>query len=320
MAPALTDGVPGIEARHTLTPPSPYSTFTLNDWADPTTGLTVLPHTRLQKIQGLNAKSDADDPRVNLNYQTGETAFPRIPRGKTVTYSGVVVGHTLSAMRAKIGALDACVESGLANPDPWSMVVAYNATYDPTGLTFVGYGLPVGFTCDDEQASGDLSPSPYQRAFDLSFRMRDPRWWVTSDVQSVGYAGGGGSWSGIADGTSGVLTMPGLKPSEPIFEIHGSGAGEAAFSITHAELGYQLNFTLPGALDSGDVLWVDFTSRLITLFPDAGDTPSESDYTGYIDWNTTDWFNETTGGSLLVGTNTITVVGDTWGCKATPAV
>src|SRR5665213_3565025 len=130
MAPALTDGVPGLEALHTLTPPSPWSAFALNDWADPTTGLTQVPHTRLTKIQGLNAKADADDPRTNLNYQTGETAFPRLPRGKTLTYSGVVVGGTLSEMRAKIAALDACVESGLANPDPWSMVVAYNAVYD----------------------------------------------------------------------------------------------------------------------------------------------------------------------------------------------
>ena len=321
--PSITDGVPGLEAIWTLTPGSPWPSFTMNDWMSPSTGLTQIPHTRLQKIVGLNSKADADDPRVALNYQTGEFPFPRIPRGKTLTYTGIVVGSTLSQMRSKLAALEACTESGLAALSQplggWAMVVAYDPTYDPTGMTFVGYGRPVGFTADDEQLAPMLSPSGYQRGFTLSYRMSDPRWFVTSDVQSVGYGGTGGAWSGIASGTSGVLTMPGLRPSEPIFEIHGSGTGSAVFTITVTETGLTLHFTLPAALAIGDVLIVDYTSRLITYQPLAG---GSLDYTGFLTNLTGLLFawGETAGGSLQVGTSTITVIGDTWAVKSTPAV
>ena len=147
--------------------------------------------------------------------------------------------------------------------------------------------------------------------------MRDPRWFVTSSIQAAGYAGGGGAWSGIASGTSAVLTMPGLKPAEPIFEIRGSGTGSATFTIVHTELNVALNFTLPAALTASEILFVDFNTRLITRT-----APSLSDRTGWVSNLAANnfWWASTTGGSLQVGTNTLTVTGDTWAVKATPTV
>lgn len=312
MAPALTDGVPGLEALHTLTPPSPFSTFTLNDHEDPTTGLTVLPHTRLRDVQGIHDRPDADDPRVNLVYQHGELPLPRYSRGRTITYNGVVVASSLSGLRSKVAALRAACTSALHDPTAWYVSVAYNATYDPHGYVYQGFGIPVGFTCDDQQGSGDQAPTPYQRDFVMSFRQSDGRWWVTSDTVSVGSSG-----SKLNDGSAHVLTMPGTAPSEPTFTVYGTGAGAATIVLSHAELSHTLTVDLPVAMSSGDLLVVNFGQRTITFTPSGG---SPTDYSGYLDWNNTDWWEEGGGANpLLIGTNTLTVAGDKWSVTAIPA-
>lgn len=331
MAPQLTDGVPGLEAIHILVPASPWPEVTLNDWMDEGTGLTralgyggVSAFTRLQGIQGLRAKPDSDDPRVNLNYQFGETPFPRLMRGKSLTYTGVIVGESMSAMRNHEAQIAAAAINGQANPTASYLSVSYDAAYDANGLEFFGYGNVVDYDCPEALVSGDSLPTPYQRTFTLTFRLRDGRWFEQSQVQSCGYAGSPptlpGTWGGIPDGSPGTLTMPGTAPSDPVVSMVGEGSSmSATVTITMTELGTQLQLAMPAPIADGDYLIVDYRARSVTYIP--GGTGSPVDYSGYIDWPNTSAWSEKSGGSLAVGTNTITVTGGGgWAAYAYPAV
>jgi hypothetical protein len=319
MAPSLTDGVPGLEAIHTLTPPSPWPEFALNDWMDPTTGLTrqwanQAAWSQLEKVTGLHDRPDSDDPRVSLVYQVGELPLPRIARGRSITYSGMIAGQTLSDMRAQIAALRAAATSALTSPTAWLINVAYDATYDDSSLVFAAYGIPTGFTCDDEQGQPTLLPSPFQRAFDFTFRQSDGRWWVTPDsfLCTVGTAD-----SPIDDGTAGTLTMTGTAPSEPVFSVYGSGSGEATIAAHNTTLGVKVTVNQPAAMSSGDLLVIDFGQRSVTYTPNGG---GATDYTGYVDWANSDWWWEPASAApLLIGDQSVKVDGDPWSVSAMPA-
>lgn len=318
MAPALTDGVPGLEGVHTLIPPSPWPTCVMNDWMDPSTGQTVqfadlASFTRLQLISGLFDRPDSDDPRVNLVNQIGELAFPRQQRGKTIVYTGVAVGQTLSAMRNKVAAMRAACATASSNPAGWQLSVQYDPTYDPTGMVFYAQGVPIAFTSDDVQGSGDQSPSPYQRPFVMSFRLADSRFWLPAKTISIGTP------TPIAGGTTGSLVMTGTAPSEPIFTVTGTGSGSATILLNHADLGRNLQVDLPAAMASGDTLVVDFLARTVVFTPVSTGVPH--DYSGYIDWSQTDWWGEAAAAqSLVIGSNTLYVTGDSWSCSGNPAV
>lgn len=318
--PALTDGVPGLEGIHTLIPPSPFSTFALNDWMSTSTGKTVqwaerTAYTWVKGIEGLHDAPDQDDPRVKLNYQYGELPLPRLARGRTITYSGIIAGQTLSDLNAHRAALVACCMNGLVDPTAWLLSVAYDPTYDSSGLAFAAYGIPVGFSCPAYVPNGDQNPA-FQTPFQLSFRQSDGRFWVTPDgfLCSVGTAD-----SPIDDGVDGTLTLTGAAPSEPTFTVYGTGSGEATIVLSATEVDGKLTIDLPEKLSSGDTLVVNFGQRLVTYTHDG--TPT--DYTGYIDWSggNTNWWNEAdVPSTLFIGDNTLTVAGDKWSCTALPGV
>lgn len=320
MAPQLTDGVPGVEGIHVLTPPSPFSSFALNDWMDPSTGLTrqwteQAAWSELTDVQGIHDMPDQNDPRVQLNYQIGEMPLPRYPRGRTITYSGWVAAQTLSDMRSWVAACRAACASGLTQPTAWMLNVQYDPTYDTSGLVFGAYGVPTAFTCDDSQPSPVTAPSPYVRQFTLTFRQSDGRWWVTPSgfACSVGSSG-----SPIAAGSSGTLTMTGTAPSEPTFYVYGSGSGSATITLANETTGDQLQFVLPSALSTGDLLTVNFGTRTAMYTPDG--TTTNDDYSGYIDWANSPWWQEIEAvDALLIGDNSLKVTGDTWACAAMPA-
>lgn len=321
MAPQLTDGVPGLEAVHTLTPASPWPSFDLNDWESPTTGQTKqwteqAAWTKLLDIQGLHDAPDQNDDRVQLNYQHGELPLPRFTRGRTITYSGKVAAATLSDLRSEVAALRATCASALTKPTAWTLAVAYSSTLDPSGLVYTAYGIPTAFTCDDNQPPDTTSPSPWVRQFTLTFRQSDGRWWVTPTafVCSIGSPG-----SPLAGGSTHTLTMTGTAPSEPTFYVYGSGSGSATITLANTTTGDQLKFDLPSALASGDQLVVNFGTRQ-ALYTASGGGASV-DYTGYIDWpNSGWWYQIEAADALLVGDNALQVSGDTWACVAMPAV
>jgi len=319
MAPSLTDGAPGIEGLHTLAPPSPFSTFTLNDWMDPSTGKTrtwadQAAWTRVETIEGLHSAPEMDDPRVKKVYQRGEKPLPRLPRGKTITYHASVFAETKADMNARLAEIRTACMAGLIDPEDWTLVATYNSTYDATGLEFTAYGIPVGFECDEGGYVGDTIPSPWRADFMLSYRMSDGVWLVTNSgaLCSVGSSG-----SPIDDGSNGTLAMTGTAPAEPVFTVYGSGSGEATVVFTGSEVGGKLTVDLPAHMASGDTLVVDFHARTVTFTHSA----TAHDYSGYIDWANTNWWNEAdVPATLLIGDNTLNVAGDPWSATARPAV
>jgi hypothetical protein len=294
--------------------------FTLNDWEDPATLLTrqwtnQVSYTRLQQVEGIHDAPDMDDPRVKLVYQSGELPLPRLGRGRTITYTGILAAQTMSDMRNAVSALRACVMSGIQSPTAWLVSVAYNSTYDTSGLAFAAYGIPVGFTCPDTQPAATVLPSPYQRQFTLSFRQSDGRWSVTP---SAFLCTCGSSASKIDDGSAGTLTLTGTAPGEPTFTVYGTGSGEATIVLTAAEVSGQLTIDLPAKMGDGDTLVVNFGQRTITYTPSGG---AATDYSGYLDMSAGNWWNEAdVVPTLLIGDNTLEVVGDKWSASCVPMV
>lgn len=320
MAPQLSDGVPGLEAVHTLTPPSPYSSFALNDWLNDSTGETYQwtdqsAYTLLTEITGIHDAPDSDDQRVDLIYQHGELPLPRFARGRTITYSGIVYGQTLSDMRNMAAAIRACVTSALTQPTAWLVSVAYDTDYDDTGMEWLAYGIPLTFTCDDSQPDPTAAPTEFQRAFTLTFRQSDGRWWQVADsfLCTVGSAD-----SPIDSGTEGTLTMTGTAPSEPTFTVYGTGEGDATIVLENVTTGDELTFDLASAMNDGDQLVVTFGNRSAIYTPAGDGTPL--DYTGFIDWANSSWWEEIASAeSLLIGSQSLQVTGDQWSCSAYPA-
>lgn len=333
MAPSLTDGVPGLEAVHTLVPSGAWSSFALNDWFDPSTQkmrqfASQSAFTMLDEIQGLRAKPDSDDPRYPLVYQFGETPQPRLQRGKTLVYTGTVYGQTMSAMRAHEAALASAAINGQDDPTASYMSVAYNPTYDTTGLTFVGYGVVTGYDCDEIQSAGaERVPSAFARDFTLTFRLSDGRWVLPGSVVGCGYSSlpptFPGTWSGIASQSTGVLSMPGTAPADPVLQILGNGSNVSdTIIITNETTGSVLQLVLPYGMATNDRLTVDYRQRTVSYFIDA--TSETFDYSGFIDWANSDAWDETNAGGLAVGSNTLKVDNGSGGCPwaayAWPAV
>lgn len=304
MTPTIASGPPGLEGIHTLhlpagtILPSGASSVAMNQWEG------SLPYLQLQRVTGLYDVADADDPRDNLVNQIGEVPYPRLRRGKTLTYSGLVRAASLDDMRSLIATLRAIASS----TQDTTLTLAYDATYAGGALEFTACGQPIAFTCDDDQSSFSPQsvPSPYQRGFTLTYRMRDPRFYATSVAAATAAAAGG---------TSAVLTVAGLAPSEPTFVLTGPSSG-GAVTIQHLGQGKTLAMRPTFALASGDTLTVNFAQRTASL-TSAGVT---TDVSGSIDYTVTDWWDEDAVG-VGAGNNTLEALHvASWTVSAQPAV
>jgi hypothetical protein len=278
---AVLDGPLGLEAVHNL------GGIDLNQQG-------VLPYFKLEKITGLHDVSDADDPRAPLPNEIGEVAYPALRRGKTVTYSGKVIGATRQDIRYLATQL-----RGVAS----SLIDTHiTITPDPAYGTVVMelYGRPSAFTCDDDLTSFDPTQSRWRSPFVLAFRMRDPRAWIPAQVQTAS-AGSGGT---------ATLTLPGNAPSEPVFSIAGPASG--AITLTHLGQAKALRFLGTIPLGGGQTLLVDFGPRTATI--------GGVDVSGYVDWSVTDWWDRDAVG-VGFGTNLLQVTGaGAFTVSAIPAV
>lgn len=319
--PELADGPPELEGVFIINSPPDNPTVFLNDYMDPNTGndkvldgSTWFSYSRCSEITGLKDKPDADDPRVNLTNRIGERAFPRQQRGKTITFQGRVYADSLQRLRAWQSLVESCAAARSSDPLDWQMFSYYGSSvyngdatpYDTAGYFWLAYAIPIGFTMSNKQDVGpDAAPTPYQRAFTLSMRMSDPRWWLNQ----IGGDDAAQTASG-GDGDSAGLFLDGSAPSEPTFTITGTGGGSATILLEHIDLGRQLQIAMDSELDADELLVVDFFNRKVTR---GGD-----DYTGYVDWPNTDWWGEAASGQPMIygSTNTLQVSGDPWAVSA----
>jgi hypothetical protein len=207
------------------------------------------------------------------------------------------------------------------------MSVAYNPTYDTTGLTFVGYGVVTGYDCDEIQSAGaERVPSAFARDFTLTFRLSDGRWILPGNVVGIGYSAMPpsfpGTWTGLTDASDVALTVPGTAPADPVFQILGNGSSYTTFTIYNLTTGTQLRLVLPYGMATNDRLTVDYRQRAVSYFIDA--TSETFDYSGFIDWANSNAWDEANAGGLAVGSNTLSVnnggSGAPWACYAYPAV
>ena len=260
MPASLADGPLGLEGRHT------FNGITVNDIAG------GLPYLKADRITGLHDVADADDPRDQNADQIGETAYPTLLRGKTVVYNGRVMGRTLLEARALATALRAAASSRADMP------LAISPHPDLGGPTLTAYGRPIACPIDDEQTlPPEALPTPYQRPFVLSFRLRDPRFFDLSAPDAAGAAAGTPAFLGM----TGPVAADGGAPGEPVFTVNGPTT--AAVVLRHLGMSLELAFLPALALAGGDILTVDFLARQARV--------GATDVAGYVDWANSNWWD-----------------------------
>lgn len=228
----LTDGPMGLEATHVWTP-ADGSPLVLND-------RTVLPCLRFDKIGGFNSLPDSDDNRAPRTARVGESVFPSLVRGKTITPEGRILGRSRSEVRQQRTAL--VTAFGQRDQEGvWSAVP--NAALGSATDYWQTAGRVIGLEIDEDfQADVDAMPSPWQLGFLLTVRLSDPRWTWT-DGQSAG-----------PNSTQVTVTNQGSAPAELLITVAGASGTVTVFNDT---IGAQLKFT---GLPSGTLV-IDTAAR-----------------------------------------------------------
>lgn len=254
MSVALTDGPLGVEATHALGP------VTLNQPGS-------YPWVRVKRITGLHDMANTDNPSDPLVGRSGVVLRRSQLREKNVTYSGTIEALTLPSLRATASAL----RTAASNLADQSITIAPHPTWG--SISLVIFGRPIAYTSDDEQTrSAQSLPSAYQRDFVLTFFMTDPRaYYVDGPVTA-----------GAAAATADTITPGGTAPTEPTFSIAGATTG--AIVLHNLTQGKQLAFLSGLTLGGGDTLTVDFSKRTALKGSD--------DVTGFINWSSSDWWDE----------------------------
>ncbi len=149
----------GIEATHTWD-----GALALGD-------RSVWPRLKLTKIAGLRALGDLDVDAEQASGRRGEVPRSAQRSGKTVVYSGTIQARDLAEMRA-------AEESMLAAFDTTSereMVIAPDPAYASGSRSYAARCIECEI--DDEQRYGPrrVLSGGYERDFDLTLRLSDPR-------------------------------------------------------------------------------------------------------------------------------------------------
>lgn len=265
----LADGPPGLEATHEWE----LLGRALNDVVG------TLPRYKLTKITGYNSLGEIEDLRDVNTGRVGETAYPSVMRGKTITYEGVVEAQSYEQLRSLSSALRG------AFADTWAehrMVVNPYTGWGSQQFAF--WARTMALDMDEEQTfAGTAVPSPWQRAFTLSVRMSDPRRYAwPTPVDAVA-------------GTSQVVTNLGTAPSDPVITLTGITDPSDVW-VRNLTIGTELFFReLPVTAD----VVIDFHNRKITQ---AG---YPNDQSGLLLPSSSDWWNEGVPG-IAPGDNQIT--------------
>jgi hypothetical protein len=283
----IADGVPGLEVTHLLERlfyEGPNYTFMLNDRdARPS-------HVRLTEIKGWSSLDEGDDNREARVGRRGENIYPSAARGKTIVYVGELRSKTLTGMRQLISELSKVCSTDrsgelhikIQDPDvPWF----YDARV-------------IDLEIDDKQDKNLDSVWPWTRAFQLSLRSSDGRFYVDN---------GGSSHGGNASGALIHVNHEGSSPTDPAFTVHATGGLVLLSNLSiktpnDPEAVAFCQLRLEGV--PAGILTVNFATREILL--------EGSDASKYMNIGLSNWWDEDQAG-ILPGDNELTVTGGEWG-------
>lgn len=286
MPATLLDGPLGNDGRATINGFTIMDLSVLADYAN-------LPYAVADVITGLHDMGDADDPRDNANEQVGEVPYPRLLKGKTAVWNGRIIARSLQEMRQVRTAL-----IGAASNAPYDgpLTIAPHPSFGGVSLTC--YGRVLACPVDDRQELDPHTlPTPWQRKFILSFRLRDPRFFDLDVAHAI--------TGSAASGSTATLVTVGNAPLDPVFAIAAPGG---VVTLTHMGTGRTIVFR--SDLPSGS-LAVDFGLRQARI--------GTRDVSGFIDRAATNWWDPGVAGLEPASSNVVKVTGGAWAVSAAPA-
>jgi hypothetical protein len=232
--------LPGLSATH--------------NWRD---GLIVfgdnqgaLPRFKLDSIKGLWSTPDSDDNRRPLYGQMGEYPTPARIGGKTIVYTGRLQAADLGELEYWAQIFKHAQHTGPQLPVA-DMVITRHP--DLGGHDYRFTGRLVQAEMDDEQdAAANASPTPWQRGFVVSFRLGDPRIYVTDVLYQQESNVGNGNNNPTLN-----VANAGLYDAVPIIRITGPIV-QPRISRPGALLAFDF------ALGAGEWADIDFATRTVT--------------------------------------------------------
>lgn len=254
-------------------------------------GATRWPLIMFERISGLHSLPEAEDNRAPATGRIGEVVYPSLPRGRTITYEGIIYGRTLYELRGAVASLrgsfsDRTNQGGMAvHPHPGI-----------GGQEFYFFARPLAFDVDDEQVVGvEAMPSAYQRRFILSLRQADPRYFH-GPTQNTGAQ---------ASGATPSVTNHGNAPTDFGLEVAGPIPDDLVIERYANPDARKLLFNNVG-IAGGDSLVMNFGARSILRASDG------ADWSGRMVFATSNWWDSDAWG-LHPGATTIRCAGGgTW--------
>lgn len=209
-----------------------------------------LPRLKVGKITGLWSTPDIDDNRRRRYGQPGEQAKPGAVGGKTVVYTGLVQASAMAELEYICNYLKLCHYH-----DPQLSEGTMDIERDPAigGHSYRFTGRLVQVETDDEQTNSAFDmPSAWQRPFLASFRLSDPRVYVTDAQWQQSSAGGSGANNPTLD-----VENDGGYDAVPVIRIYGPCVNAI---VSRPGATFATLFTLTGAQWAD----VDFAATTIT--------------------------------------------------------
>lgn len=298
MAHEPSDGVLGLEGLHVFKGGDEYPTQVsvemhgyhrrdLDSWL------------KIDRIVGLRGLGDADDQRDAAEGRIGEILYPGGARGKTIVYTGRIVGKTFKDMRQQQRALERVAAE--ARQRRAGSITVVDPAEPGQGFAYITKAMALDI--DEEQIHRETrQPTPYQRTFTLGLRAHDPRAvWYPVETELA-----------VPEGTL-EIENEGNAPAELFLDIRiPAGVEVADVTVANVTTGHQLAFVglaMPTAAYQRR-LCINFTQRA-AFRPEAAApafTPN-ADMMPYLDFATSDWWDSLEPG-LWPGVNELSVTGD----------
>ena len=284
MSVAIADGILGLEATCTYTPPDEFAApFILN----PASGL---PRAQLRRIVGLHDLPDADDNREPATAYPGEVPVLGHARGRTIVYEGVIKARTMNELRAVSNAMRVAFRN---RSDEGTFTHAPHATWGAVSHWFKARVIALSIPEDQDSIPASAMPSPYKRPFTLTVRQSDPRYYVTG-LNSSPLQASAASYE--ATNLGGIETPPTFRIPGPLVDATVLLARQGGMNLRFDDI------TLAG----GQTMVIDFRTR--HAYNDA----NEIDLTGRINLEFSNWWDEGVPGLRAGITEEVGVTGATW--------